>query len=257
MIRLAMARSFVVALVASTISVVTAPGLSANEGYYPDLRTIVPHHLQLVNSHQRELLRFSNGFVNLGGGPLALRPDFQPTVTRAIQEIRDPSGQVVAEHLVGQYEFHPQHNHWHIDNIALFEVHRGSPTGPIVGTNSIKVGFCLIDWYQLEGNSPTTERTFFDCARGYQGSSVGWVDQYHQSLEGQQVDLTGVPSADDYYFVSTTNPLGAKLEQDYTNNTAWVKFRLYSTSKGNRKIQITDHSPCETPALCGEGAPNR
>jgi hypothetical protein len=59
--------------------------------------------------------------------------------------------------------FHPAHNHWHIGDVALFEVRQGGPTGPIVGGNSIKTTFCLIDWYQLDGNSNTAERTFFDC----------------------------------------------------------------------------------------------
>ena len=117
--------------------------------------------------------------------------------------------------------------------------------------------FCLIDWYALEGNSPTSEREFWDCANSYQGISVGWVDQYHQSVEGQQLDLTGVPNGSDYYLVSTANYAGTFLEKDTTNNRAWVKFRLYQDSNGNRKIEVLDHSQCESPGLCGEGAPNR
>ena len=62
-------------------------------------------------------------------------------------------------------------------------------------------------------NAPTSQKTFWDCYTSYQGVSVGWVDQYHQSTDGQQVDLTGVPNATDYYLVSTTNPTGAFLEQ--------------------------------------------
>jgi hypothetical protein len=57
--------------------------------------------------------------------------------------------------------------------------------------------------------------------------------------------------------VSTTNPKGAFLEEDETNNTAWVKFTLSSTSNGNRKVTVTDHSPCESPGLCGERSTNR
>ena len=43
--------------------------------HYPDLRTVVPAHLQLVNEHQRETLRFSNGIANTGPGPWGMRPD--------------------------------------------------------------------------------------------------------------------------------------------------------------------------------------
>ena len=115
----------------------------------------------------------------------------------------------------------------------------------------------LLDLYRLDGNAPTSGKTFWDCYTSYQGVSVGWVDQYHQSTDGQQVDLTGVPNPSDYYLVSTTNPTGVFLEQDKTNNTEWVKFTLSSDSNGNRKVTATDHSPCEDPGMCGERSTNR
>jgi hypothetical protein len=118
---------------------------SGDPGLYPDIQTVVPRHLQLVNSQQREILRFSNGIANTGDGPWALRPEHVGDVTNAIQEIRDANGNVVREHLASTFEFHPAHNHWHIGDIAQFDVRRGSPTGPVVGNASIKVTFCLID----------------------------------------------------------------------------------------------------------------
>jgi hypothetical protein len=231
-------------------------------GLYPDIRTVVPRHLQLVHSDGRDILRFSNGIANTGDGPWAVRPenDLDLNVTHAIQEIRDSDGQVVFECEASTFAFHPAHNHWHIGDIALFEIREGTPSGPIVGGNSRKVTFCLIDWYALEGNSPTIEREFWDCVAGYQGVSVGWVDQYHQATPGQDLDLTGVPDGM-YYLVSTANPEGVFLEEDYTNNMAWVSFRLYTAGNGNRKIAVTGHSPCDSPddspGLCGDSAPNR
>lgn len=243
--------------------------------YYPDLRTVVPAHLNLVNEHQRDLLRFSNGIANTGGGPWAMRPEnalgSTPTTT-AIQEIRSSNAQylcgtqpkqvtdcytVLAEYPVSIFEFHPTHNHWHTADVARFEIRQGSPTGPVVGGNSIKVGFCLLDLYSLDGNAPTSEKTFWDCYTSWQGVSVGWVDQYHQSTDGQEVDLTGVPNRDDYYLVSTTNPTGAFIETDKTNDTAWVRFTLSQDSNGNRKVTVTANSPCGSPGLCGERATNR
>jgi hypothetical protein len=249
---------------------------SGDAGLLPDMRTVVPQHLNLVNSQQREILRFSNGIANTGPGPWALRPDppiaeATSTVT-AVQEIRTNNAyykcgeqpkqvtfcyDVVQEFPTGTFEFHEAHNHWHIGDVALFEVRKGSPTGPIVGGNSIKTTFCLIDWYKLDDNPKTPERVFFDCYTSFQGISSGWVDQYHQSTEGQQVDLTGVPNANDYYLVSTANYARVFTESDYTNNTAWVRFSLTSDSKGNRKVTLVEHSPCDSPGLCGEGTTNR
>lgn len=239
------------------INFITA--LYAGEALLPDMRTIVPQHLQLVNAHQREILRFSNGVANLGEGPWQMRPRFPLNnflTQDAIQELLDANGNIVEQKLVSQFEFHETHNHWHINGIALFEVRSGSPYGPVVGTNSIKTTFCLIDWYKLEDNSPTTERVYFECSGELQGISPGWVDQYHQATDGQELDITGAPVGL-YYLVSTTNSDGIFIEKDYTNNTAWVGFYLIRDSNGNPKIELFDHSPCETPGLCGENAPNR
>ena len=233
---------------------------SISDGLLPDLRTVVPELLKLVNAHQREILRFSNAVANTGDGPWRMRPEFplgdisQPQ--KAIQEILDTNGNIVEEKEVSQFQFHEQHNHWHINGIALFEVRSGAPNGPVFGGNSIKTTFCLIDWYKLEDNSPTTERVYFDCNGTYQGISVGWADQYHQATEGQQLDITGAPEGR-YYLVSTSNHEGVFIEKNYTNNTAWVAFDLTRDSKGNPKIAVVDHSYCETAGLCGEGVPNR
>jgi hypothetical protein len=48
---------------------------------FPDLRTVVPQHLNLVNQGQEEFLRFSNGIANTGPGPWALRAEHDLTGT--------------------------------------------------------------------------------------------------------------------------------------------------------------------------------
>jgi hypothetical protein len=257
---------------------------SVGPALYPDIRTVVPQHVQLVNAGQKETLRFSNGVANTGPGPWALAPDPSLEVARelglsevgAVQEIRDSNAyyacddpnlpqnatdcfNVIDDFLAGSFQFHVAHNHWHIGDVALFEIRKGGPRGKVVGGNSIKTTFCLIDWYQLDGRSPnTTERAFFDCYSSYQGVSSGWVDQYHQSTEGQQLDLTGVPNGDDYYLVSTANYARRYVELDYTNNAAWVRFKLSMESNGNRKVTVLEHSPCQLgTGLCGENTTNR
>ena len=84
-----------------------------------------------------------------------------------------PATRSCASASTGTFEFHPAHNHWHIGDVALFEVRKGSPTGPIVGGNSIKTTFCLIDWYKLEGNTNSAERVFHDCETELPGDPVG------------------------------------------------------------------------------------
>ena len=266
--------------IVAALSVALASNVAAARpstgGLYPDLRAVVPQHLQLVNSQQREILRFSNGVANTGAGHWAMRPDPPPSSAQetvsAIQEIRDSLAfyqcgeqpkqvtacyNIVREIVAGVFAFHPEHNHWHIGDVAGFEVRKGSPTGPVTGGISVKTTFCLIDLYKLDGNSPTSEKVFWDCYASYQGVSSGWVDQYHQSTEGQQLDITGIPNADDYYLVTTTDPTGIFTETDRSNNSAWTKFRLYQDSNGNRKIEVLGTSPCDSPGLCGTVSANR
>ena len=160
----------------------------ASTSLYPDLRTVVPAHLNLVNQQQNEYLRFSNGIANTGGGPWAMRPENElgttPTTT-AWQEIRssnaqykcgeqpkpnDPCYTIVHEQAVSIFEYHPTHNHWHTADVARFEVRKGSPTGQVVGGNSIKIGFCLLDLYRLEDNAPTSAKTFWTATRATRAS---------------------------------------------------------------------------------------
>ena len=254
---------------------------SNEKGLLPDLQTVVPTQLKIQNSHQREILRFSNGIANRGAGDLRLRPEPVPgginETTDGCQEILDapafglanPEEHIVSQHLASTFEYHPGHNHWHLGDVALFEIrlakHNDTGTGGKYGkvfnndrgdSVSFKSTFCLIDWYRLEANSPTSQRTYFACEASFQGIAPGWVDQYHQSTEGQQLDVTGAPEGV-YYLVSTANPSGAFLETDLTNNTAWTSFELSRDSKGNPKIKIISNSPCDTPNMCGEGIPNR
>ncbi|HEV8358849.1 MAG TPA: lysyl oxidase family protein [Candidatus Thermoplasmatota archaeon] len=236
----------------------------------PDLRTVVPQHLNLVNEHQREILRFSNGIANTGPGDWRLRPEFplaDPSQAQlAIQELLDADRHVVSEQVVSQFEFHPAHNHWHIHGVALFEVRAalddgtGGAFGDVVvndrgAAQSLKTTFCLIDWYKLEGPSKTKDRIYFECNGAYQGIQAGWADQYHQATPGQELDLTGAP-AGAYYLLSTANHEASFVENDLANNAAWVGFQLTRDSEGNAKVKILGHSPC-AGALCGEDAPNR
>ena len=281
-------RRFVAVLVplvvlATTGAAPAAPdqGGSGPTALLPDIQTVVPQHLLMHNQQQRDTLRFSNGIANTGAGPWALRPEPSLEVAReqgltrvaAVQELWDTTAfyrcgeqpkqvtechNVVSERVAGEFEFHPEHNHWHIGDTAIFEVRQGSPTGPVVGGNSIKTTFCLIDAYKLVGNSRRATGSSGTATRATRGIAPGWVDQYHHATPGQQLDLTDVPNGDDYYLVSTSNFAGIFTESNPGNNTAWVKFRLYSDSKGNRKVEVTGNSPCVMGSgMCGENATNR
>jgi hypothetical protein len=261
------------ALVIAAVSVpvlLVASGASGGKpatggaGLYPDLQTAAPHHFTVQNTQQGEYLRFSNLIANLGAGDLRLRPEHNTTtnITTGYQEIFDASGNLVVNTPVSEFVFHPQHNHWHLDQVALFEIHtadddgRGGDIGPVFSGESQKTTFCLIDVIQIDTNSPTGDRTYWDCfPDAHQGISAGWGDQYHHATPGQELEITDAQPGV-YYLVSTANEEQAFLESDYTNNTAWTSFKVTRDSKGNAKVAEVAKSPCSGD-MCGIQLPNR
>jgi hypothetical protein len=247
---------------AATASGGKAPSTTA--ALYPDLQTAVPHKFTVQNNQGGEYLRFANLIANTGKGDLRLHPESNITtgITTGWQDLLDAAGNVVSSQPVSEFVFHPAHNHWHITDVALFELRVARDSGmdgnygAVYANQSIKTTFCLIDWIKLEGNSPTGDRHYFDCAPdALQGISAGWGDQYHHSTPGQELEVTGLAPGI-YYLVTRSNPDGAFIETTTANNTAWTSFRLTRDSKGNAKITEVGSAPC-SGALCGTQLPNR
>jgi hypothetical protein len=217
-------------------------------GLLPDIIEEVPKHLSVQNKQQREILRFSTTHWNFGDGPLQVRGGGQemPCVidgvatvcTFAMQEILDASGQVVALHPAGMALFHPEHNHWHQASVTEFAI-RETPVGPPLGSRQLKTTFCLIDydWSDLALHG-RNEKVYWDCGADLQGISVGYGDEYHHAIEGQALDITGLP-AGIYYLTNDADPDQHWLETDDTNNGSWVKFRL-SRKGANPEVTVLE-----------------
>jgi len=134
----------------------------------------------------RRLLRFDTVVVNLGeedvvlGDPAAPEPPFT----------------------TADFIFSPCHGHYHFEGWASYELRDQSGALAAVGH---KQAFCLLDTIPyLAGPSED-----FDC--DFQGISSGWGDIYVKDLDGQWVDITGVPEGD-YDLVVTVNAGGKVLE---------------------------------------------
>ena len=241
----------------ASILLISATHTHAGAPLYPDIVEQISH-LQIQNEHKKEMLRFSTTHINVGDGPLQIRGGGQiaPCVidgvayaqcTHATQEVLDRYGHVVLTHLAGVAVFHPQHNHWHQSSVALFEVRIGAPNGRALATGK-KVTFCLVDNDKTVLVKKGSSRTYFECNAELQGISVGWSDNYHQSTEGQELDITGAPEGI-YYLIHYADPDHHWLEKDKFNNFAWVKFHL-SRRGANPKITVLEKSAC-TRVTCG------
>ena len=214
--------------------VLSSADAQALGGLLPDIIDEIPKHLSVQNTRQREFLRFSTTHWNFGDGTLQIRGggeespcvvDGVATVcTFAMQEILNANGQIVALHPAGIALFHPEHNHWHQADVAEFAV-RQTLDGAPVGSRVLKTTFCLIDLDSSDLVHEHKTKVYWDCDADLQGISVGYGDPYHHSLEGQEIDITGLAPGV-YYLTFDVDPEQHWLETDDTNNRAWAKFRL-------------------------------
>jgi hypothetical protein len=231
-------------------------------GLCPDITEEAPAHLNIQRAHGREVLRFTSTHWNEGAGPLQIRGggETEPCVieeggtlidsicTFSTQEILDASRTVVHSQPAGVALFHPEHNHWHQDNVADFVLRAGSLDGEVVG-QATKVTYCLID-YDAGGNGLTAEKFYFECNADLQGISVGFGDEYHHATHGQEIDITTIPPGI-YYLTHEADPTGKWLELDDDNNTSWVRFEIRRDSgSGNASLTELGTSAC-TGLACG------
>jgi len=238
---------FILGAIAALLLNGTTVAQSGGTPLYPDIVEQISH-LQIQNEHKREMLRFSTTHINVGEGPLQVRGGgqvascvidqiFYAQCTHSTQEVLDAAGRIVLTHPAGVAIFHPEHNHWHQSAVALFEIRAGGINGPALSVGT-KITFCLVDNDQTVLVKKGSSRAYFDCNAELQGISVGWSDDYHQSTEGQELDITGAPEGI-YYLIHQADPENHWLETDEYNNLAWVKFFL-SRRGANQKITILE-----------------
>jgi hypothetical protein len=120
--------------------------------------------------------------------------------------------------LPSDFEYSPCHDHFHFSGWADYELR--DLEGAVVAFGH-KQAFCLLDSINYFVGMPSQG---FDCA--FQGISAGWADVYDKSLDGQWVDVTGVPEGD-YVLAVTVNADGKVVETDDVQpNTVTVPVRV-------------------------------
>ena len=207
----------------------------------PDLLTLPPSDLLLRTNpvDGTRLIRFTNSIMNNGPGRMELWGTRNPetgkvTVKQRIRN-RDNSTNAIT---VGEFFFHPEHNHWHFGNFARYEILSLEPDGELktVVAFSNKVSYCLRDDEIANDFISTTRQTYTSCNQETQGISVGWVDTYRYHLEGQSIDITSLSNGV-YALRSTVNPDENLWELDYGNNSAILYIEIK-----DRSVDVIDFS---------------
>jgi len=219
----------------------------------PDLREAVPQQVGVQNSQHTTTLRLSTAIGNTGLGQWQMHANTPATITDpqlALQQLLKADGTLWNEYEVSTFQYHPAHKHFHIAKVTSYELYNASgPTDTFDSTKTKtsayaeKVTSCLIDWVKISDNSPNNQRAYSNCDGEFQGVSPGWLDQYRQSIPGQELDVTNIPTG--YYFiVITANPVHNFIETDFNNNQAWMLIHYINDSYGNPKVEILKTSEC-------------
>ncbi|MBI3886340.1 MAG: hypothetical protein HY302_11515 [Opitutae bacterium] len=228
------------------------PAASASPGgqiHYPDLWPYYAYGLRSDTVNGRQMLSFNAAIANFGDGPMELAPQNNPAtgMTDAYQRFytHDAAGNwtMTGTQYVGTFAFHPEHNHWHFENFAAYQLRTAAPdgtVGPTILASSMKVSFCLgDDWQARTDLEHAAPQTYTDCSQAaVQGISVGWTDIYAWSLPGQSLDVTGLPDGT-YWLLITVDPDNLLTEGGggKGNNTNGTKFQLSNHGKRIRIIR--------------------
>ena len=226
------------ALLAAVAALALAlPAAALAEDRLPDLDQVSPSGLEVqrVGSVSRPAwhLGFDSAVNNVGDGPLvvdASRSSTGERNMRADQLVQRTDGTLRRRPSVGFLRFvvSPDHNHWHYLAFDRFELRRVSDYRLVAPDR--KTGFCLGDRYAsgAGGGDPGEPEFVGRCGLGQrsiltmqEGISPGFGDNYNANLEGQYVDITGVP-AGRYYLVHRVNADKKLLESKYSNDAASV-----------------------------------
>jgi hypothetical protein len=202
-------------------------------------------------------LRFDNNIRNVGAGPLVLRfaytPDAFVNNCNMQQEIVS-SNATVTDRSAGPCVFHPQHGHFHYQNMGRYQLYPvgadGQPRAtPVAASN--KVGFCTIDVDDFGFGGPAAAQrprtySFPTCnipnaystqlagstpygpggLPEYMGISPGWGDVYTWDLPQQYIDITHNVPDGVYEVVARSNFDGGILSSDRGEETGISCVRI-------------------------------
>jgi lysyl oxidase/K319-like protein len=196
---------------------------------YPDLLTTAPSGLYIEKGPDgRYLLRFANTAVNLGG---RLEIAVGSGTRDLYQNVFDQyvgGNRVIHQKVGADLIYHPQHNHFHFEDFAKYELLKRDSSGYYRATarTGSKTTFCILDTLRVGSDAPT-KRQYDGCGATIQGLSAGWGDTYIASLFGQWIDLgSKLPPDGKYAIRSTADPDNKLMELNDFNNIGIAYFTI-------------------------------
>jgi hypothetical protein len=204
----------------------------------PDLDQALPGAVSIETRKGRRVLVFASAVDNVGAGALVIEGSRENRAVGAMrirQLVTQADGSTGVRSLPGrlQYVRSETHSHWHLLGFEHYALRRASD-GRLMAPDR-KTGFCLGDRYRIASPpaaAPSKAVWVRECGRGRiqllrlrQGISPGYGDDYVPALEGQLLDLRGVPDGR-YLLVHRVNADRSIRESSYENNAASLLLEL-------------------------------
>ncbi len=154
----------------------------------------------LIQAGTRRLIRFDTETENSGTADLVFG---------------DPSANPM-------FVWAPCHAHYHFQNYMAYRLRYSN--GQIAATG-LKVGFCVLDVFRWSSGGSGSAK--YTCNN--QGIQKGWGDLYDSTLDGQWIDITGLPDGN-YVIEVEANPQGIIQETSYANNLTQIPITIGNAS---------------------------
>lgn len=218
-----------IAAVALVISLSLTSIVSALAEQQPNLIPYPARDMRVVtNSDGSVHLRFSTISWNKGMGPLEIRAGAIDSLNgkqEVIQRIYSDNGSY-RDVSAGSFEWHPTHGHIHFNDYALYTLQPVNAPGASARIGS-KTTFCIMDTTRVNTKLlGAPKRAYYKtCGSSVQGMSVGWGDRYGYNLDGQSIDITGLPNGD-YNLKIEIDPKSHMIESNETDNVSTVRIRI-------------------------------
>jgi hypothetical protein len=214
----------------------------------PNLVTRMPAKVYLqVTPREKHVVRFPNEVVNVGAGPLELRPrvgdcnrngdssDDRASWQRIYRDT-DGDGRFTrgvddrfSTRSAGCTRYHPAHKHWHFEALAEYAIRPVQSAGPILAGGK-KTSSCVLDTRLRLPKAPGSppRKYYGGCRRDSVGGiSIGWGDLYGARISGQELDVTALEDGV-YCLVSRADPEGRLKESNERDNVRTTRIQLGS-----------------------------
>jgi Bacterial Ig domain/Lysyl oxidase len=209
---------------------------------YPDLSDIIPlGQISIAGSGTNRMFQYTHDTFNGGSGPLEIQPVYNPASGnyQGYQHIFFYQGSGVWNlvryiPVAGAFVFDAAHGHFHFPfaSYGLYAANPDESIGPPVAL-STKTGFCIADSF-IYDPSLTNAGAFGNwgsCSdpTSLRGLSIGAVDEYDQTDEGQAIAIGNLPNGR-YWLRSIVDPYNYLAESNETNNETDVEVAIIGSS---------------------------